>query len=94
MDRAQKRELVAALKRTFEETRVVVVTRNHGLSVAQSSALRGRIREAGAKYKVIKNRLALIALDDTPYAPIGTMLTGPTALATSDDPVAAAKVVV
>ena len=94
MDRAQKREQVAALKETFNETSVVVITRNLGLTVAQSSALRNRMREAGASFKVTKNTLTLIALEGTRYAPIGDMLSGPTALATSADPVAAAKVAV
>jgi large subunit ribosomal protein L10 len=73
---------------------VVVVTRNLGLTVAQSTALRNRMRDAGASYKVTKNTLTLIALEGSTYAPISDMLTGPTALATSDDPVAAAKVAV
>jgi large subunit ribosomal protein L10 len=94
MDRAQKAEQVAALKQTFNETSVVVVTRNLGLTVAQSTALRNRMRDAGASFKVTKNTLTLIALEGTTYAPIGDMLTGPTALATSEDPVAAAKVAV
>ena len=94
MDRAQKSELVAELKQTFSETSVVVITRNLGMTVAQSTNLRNRMREAGASYKVSKNSLALIALEGTPYASIGEMLTGPTALATSSDPVAPAKVVV
>ncbi|MFL6862108.1 MAG: 50S ribosomal protein L10 [Allosphingosinicella sp.] len=82
------------MKQTFNETSVVVVTRNLGMSVAQSTALRIRMRDAGASFKVAKNTLTLIALEDTPYAPISDMLTGPTALATSSDPVAAAKVAV
>ena len=94
MDRAQKKEAVAELKQTFNETSVVVVTRNLGLTVAQSTALRNRMRDAGARYKVAKNRLALIALEGTRYQPISDLLTGPIALATSDDPVAAAKAVV
>ena len=94
MDRAEKKEAVAALKQTFTEANVVVITRNLGLTVAQSTALRIRMRETGASYKVAKNTLALIAVEGTPYAPISDMLTGPTALATSVDPVAAAKVVV
>jgi large subunit ribosomal protein L10 len=94
MDRAQKSELVAELKQTFTETSVVVVTRNLGMTVAQSTALRIRMREAGASYKVSKNTLALIAVEGTTYAPISEMLSGPTALATSSDPVAAAKVAV
>lgn len=91
MDRNQKKELVASLAKTFAEVEVVVVTRNHGLSVAQMTDLRVRMREAGAQFKVAKNRLARIALEGTRYEPIGDMLVGPTALATSADPVAAAK---
>ena len=94
MDRAQKAAAVASLKKTFEEVSVVVVTRNLGLTVAQSTALRGRMREAGATYKVAKNTLTLIAAEGTPYQSITGLLTGPTALATSRDPVAAAKVAV
>ena len=94
MDRAQKAVAVAELKQTFEEVGVVVITRNLGMSVAQSTALRGRMRDAGASYKVAKNTLTLIAVEGTTYAPISDMLTGPTALATSTDPVAAAKAAV
>ncbi len=94
MDRSQKADLVAELKSVFSETSVVVVTRNLGLTVAQSTDLRLRMRDAGAQFKVAKNRLALIALDGTRYSPIGDLLKGPTALATSGDPVAAAKVAV
>ena len=94
MDRNEKADLVAELKQVFTETSVVVVTRNLGLTVAQSTDLRLRMRDAGAQFKVAKNRLALIALDGTRYQPIGEMLKGPTALATSIDPVAAAKVAI
>jgi large subunit ribosomal protein L10 len=94
MDRSQKTEAVAELKSTFEAVGVVVVTRNLGLTVAQSTALRTKMREAGAGYKVSKNKLAKIALQDTDYAGISDLLTGPVGLATSADPVAAAKVAV
>ena len=94
MDRSQKADAVADLNATFKESGVVVVTRNLGLSVAQSTDLRTKMREAGASYKVAKNRLAKIALEDTDYAGLSDLLTGPTALATSTDPVAAAKAAV
>lgn len=94
MDRSQKSDLVDELKQVFSETSVVVVTRNLGLTVAQSTDLRLKMRDAGAQFKVAKNRLALIALDGSRYQPIGDLLKGPTALATSTDPVAAAKVAV
>ena len=94
MDRSQKADLVAELKNVFSETSVVVVTRNLGLTVAQSTDLRLKMRDAGAQFKVAKNRLAKIALEGTQYGSISDLLTGPTALATSVDPVAAAKVAV
>ena len=86
-------EAVAELNRTFNEVGVVVVTRNLGMTVAQSTALRNKMRDAGASYKVSKNRLARIAAEGTPYAVLSDLLTGPTALATSTDPVAAARVI-
>ena len=94
MDRSQKADLVAELNSVFTETSVVVVTRNLGLTVAQSTDLRLKMRDAGAQFKVAKNKLAQIALEGTRYGGISDLLTGPTALATSKDPVAAAKVAV
>lgn len=94
MNRSEKTDAVAVLNATFNESAVVVVTRNLGLTVAQSTDLRNKMRDAGATYKVAKNRLTKIALADTQYAGLSELLTGPTALATSGDPVAAAKVAV
>ena len=94
MDRSQKAESVASLNAVFSEVGVVIVSRTLGLTVARSTAWRGKIRDAGASYKVAKNRLAKLAIKDTDYAGIGDLFTGPTAIATSVDPVAAAKAVV
>jgi large subunit ribosomal protein L10 len=94
MDRNQKSEVVTTLNATFAEIGVVVVTRNLGMTVAQSTDLRQKMRDAGASFKVTKNKLAKIALNGTQYEPISDLLTGPIALATSADPVAAAKVAV
>lgn len=94
MDRSQKAESVASLNAVFSEVGVVVITRNLGLTVAQSTDLRNKIRDAGASYKVAKNRLAKLAIKDTDYAGLDDMFTGPTAIASSVDPVAAAKAVV
>jgi large subunit ribosomal protein L10 len=94
MDRDQKSAAVAELNRTFTESGVVVVTRNLGLSVTQATALRVKMRDAGASYKVAKNRLARIAAEGTSYTSLSDLLKGPTALSSSTDPVAAAKAVV
>jgi large subunit ribosomal protein L10 len=94
MDRSQKADAVASLNATFGEVGVVVVTRNLGMTVAQSTALRIRVRDAGASYKVAKNSLARLAIVETQYEPLAELFTGPTAIATSVDPIAAAKAVV
>jgi len=94
MDRTQKREFVAGLAQVFAETSMVVVTRNQGLTVAEATDLRRRMRAAGATFKVAKNRLATRALDGTPFVGLKPLLTGPTALAWASDPVAVAKAAV
>jgi large subunit ribosomal protein L10 len=94
MDRSQKADAVAQLNAVFNEVSVVVVTRNLGMTVAQSTDLRNKMRDAGANYKVAKNRLAKLALDNTDYVGLDDLLTGPVGLAWSKDPVAAAKAAV
>ncbi len=94
MERAQKVEIVASLHEIFANAGLVVVARQQGLTVAEAIDLRRKMGEAGATYRVIKNRLARIALENTPYSGLSDLFAGPTAIAFSDDPVAAAKVVV
>jgi large subunit ribosomal protein L10 len=93
VDRAEKREVVATMNEVFSNTGVVVVAHYAGLTVAQMSTLRRQMKQAGASLKVTKNRLAKIALEGTDVAHLGSLLTGPTVLAYSKDPVAAPKVV-
>ena len=94
MDRTQKREVVAELHEVFESTTSVVVTHYSGLNVAQITDLRRKMGDAGATFRVTKNRLTKLALDGTPYSPLADLFTGPTAIAYSNDPVSAAKVAV
>lgn len=94
MDRAKKEQLVASLRESVGDVALLVVTRQSGLSVAEATDLRRQMRHAGAKFRVTKNRLARLALKDTRFAQIVPLFTGPTAIATSKDPVAAAKVAV
>ncbi len=94
MDRTEKREFVASLGLVFAETSMIVVTQNKGLTVAEVSDLRRKMRASGSTYKVAKNRLAVLALDGTRFDGIKPMLKGPTALAWSRDPVAVAKAAV
>ena len=92
VDRAQKKDLVSALHGTFNDANLVVVTQQSGLTVAEVTQLRRNMREAGASYKVTQNRLTRLALEGTKFEALQPMFTGPTAIAFSDDPVAAAKV--
>ena len=83
MDRAQKAETVESLKGVFAGAGVMVVGHYSGLTVAELTVLRSRLRDAGASLKVVKNRLVKLAIDGTPKA-----------IAYSSDPIAAAKVAV
>ena len=94
MNRTEKADLVASLQQTLTGATLVVVTRQSGLTVSEVTSLRDQMRAAGAGYKVAKNRLARLALEGTSFTQLGTMLIGPTALAYSKDPVAAAKAAV
>ena len=94
VDRNQKAELVASLKDRFVAAGLVVVAHNNGLTVEEITDLRQKVRKAGAGFKVTKNRLTRLALAGTKFETISDMFTGPTTIAYSSDPVAAAKVVV
>ena len=94
MDRSEKLELITSLHNTLKEAELVVVTRQTGLTVAEVTDLRRKMRAAGAGYRVAKNRLARRALEGTKFTGLSDLLTGTTALAYSKDPVAAAKVAI
>src|SRR5690606_33094615 len=92
MDRAEKREFVAELNQVFQSTGSVVVAHYTGLTVAQMTDLRSRMREVGGTVKVAKNRLAKIALQGTQSESMQSLFEGQTVIAYADDPVAAPKV--
>ena len=89
MNRKEKAELIETLQSTFNASTTVVVAHQVGMTVAESSELRARMREAGAGFKVTKNRLTKIALQGTKYEEMKEMFSGPTAMGTSPDPVGA-----
>jgi len=78
----------------FGSATSVVVTHYSGLTVAEITELRGRMRAAGAQFKVTKNRLVRRALEGTKMEGLSPLFEGPTAIAYSDDPVAPAKIAV
>ena len=92
MDRAQKAESIEALKGVFADAGAVVVTHYMGLTVAEMTELRTRLRKEGAALKVVKNRLAQKALDGKAGEGAEALFKGPVAIAYGPDPVSAAKV--
>ena len=94
MNRIEKAELIETLQVTLSSATSVVVAHQSGLTVAESSELRAKMREAGAGFKVTKNRLTKLALQGTKYENLTDLFTGPTAIGTSSDPVSAAKTLV
>lgn len=94
MNREQKQELVSELHQLFGEVSTVVVAHYSGLTVTEMENLRKQMRAAGASFRVTKNRLTRLALDGTKFDSIGDLMTGPTGIAVSPDPVAAAKAMV
>lgn len=94
MNRTQKQALINETNAKFKEAGIALVVHNKGLTVAEMNVLRAKMREAGAEFKVTKNRLAKIATKDTAYENIADMLKGPAAVATAKDPVAVAKGIV
>lgn len=94
MDRAAKRELIDRLHTVFDDAGVVVVAHNTGMVAAQSAEFRRVVKDAGGSVKVAKNKLVQLAIKDTATADISDLLKGPTILAFSKDPIAAAKATV
>ena len=91
MTRIQKKALIEATNEKLNKAGIALVVHNNGLTVAQVSELRRRLRDVGAEFKVSKNRLTKIAAKDTPLEGITDLLKGPAAIATSADPVSVAK---
>ena len=94
MKREEKQQLISALSDVFKKAKLVVVVHNNGLTMEETTALRKGVREDGASYKVAKNRLAKLALAGTPYESLADLLKGPTAIAYSEDEIAASRAVV
>jgi large subunit ribosomal protein L10 len=92
VDRAEKQEMVESLNDIFATSGSVVVARYKGMTVAQMTDLRRRMSGAGAKFKVIKNRLAKIALGNATDGAGANLFLEPTGIAFAEDPTAAAKV--
>lgn len=94
MLRSKKQGFVEALEETYKQSNSLIITHYHGLTVSQMTALRKTLKENGAGFKVVKNTLTKIAAEKVGFNSILNLLSGPTAIAYSEDAIAAAKGVV
>ncbi|MGH2922633.1 MAG: 50S ribosomal protein L10, partial [Solirubrobacterales bacterium] len=85
MNKEQKKEVVAELTEELKGAEAVFAIDYRGISVPQAAELRTGLREAGTRFRVVKNRLTLLAADAAGTDEIKEHLTGPTALALVDD---------
>lgn len=93
MKREEKQQVIAQASDVFKKSKLVVIVHNNGLTMEQTTALRNAIRADGAGYKVVKNRLAKLALAGTSCESLADLLTGPTGIAYSEDEIAASRAV-
>ncbi len=93
MNRTEKEKLVCELKSTFEKSETIVIVKQSGLSVAESTKLRNECRELEVGFRVAKNRLVKIALKGTNFEHLSEHLTGTTAIASSVEPLPATTAV-
>ena len=94
MEKKKKEQMVEQLRQVFNSTSIVIVSQNKGLTVAHARNLRKLVKAAGSEYKVTKNSLTKIAAKGTKFESLSEILSGPTSIAYSDDPVAITKVLV
>ena len=94
MDRSQKEEMVKTLEGIFDSSGSVVMAEYSGMTVAEMTELRAKLRERGATIRVVKNRLAKLAMKGKPFEAAGSMFTGPVAIAYAEDMISAPKVAV
>ena len=94
MNRKQKEELVESLHKTFLKSQSVIVTHISGLTVLETTNLRSSMRDANCRFKVTKNKIVKIALKKTKFEHLESLFTGPTAIGSSEDAIAPAKVLV
>jgi len=92
--RSEKKTFVSELEKIYQDSNSVIITHYHGLTVSQITNLRKALRENGASFKIVKNTLSKIAATNVKLTHDPEAFSGPTAIAYSKDPVAAAKGVV
>ena len=89
----EKKKIVEDIRKRFLESKVVILTDYKGLDVEKINELRGKLKQSGVEYKVVKNTLLVRASEETDISLIKDSFKGPSAVALScDDPVTPAKI--
>ena len=93
MDRIAKEKVVSDLTKKFDESNFFILTHNNGLSVHEITSLRDKLREAGSTFKVVKNSLAKIAVNDTKVKDLSEYFKGPLAIVFSEELTSQPKII-
>ena len=93
MDRAAKEKVVSDLTSKFKESNFFILTHNNGLSVEEMTSLRNQLRDAGSTFKVVKNSLAKIAINDTEIKELSDYFSGPLAIVFSEELTSQPKII-
>ena len=92
MNKEQKKNYISEMSEQFENSEAVIVTHYQGLTVSQLDDLRKKMREQGIKFKITKNRITKLALENSKMKDISKMFSGPTAVALSKDAITSEKI--
>ena len=92
MNKEKKQNYISEMTTQFDKSEAVIVAHYQGLTVNQLDELRSKMREHGIIFKITKNRITKLALENTKCKDISSLFTGPTAVAMSEDAITSAKI--
>jgi|TARA_Y100000385_G_scaffold258997_1_gene287421 large subunit ribosomal protein L10 len=92
MNKEAKKNYVKEMKQNFTSNDSVMIAQYQGLNVTELDELRKELRDKGILFKITKNRITKIAIQETPVKDLEKYFTGPTAAAISSDPITTAKI--
>ena len=92
MNKEQKKNYIKDMTSQFENSEAVLVTHYQGLNMKQLDDLRKQMREYGIQFKITKNRITKLALQNSRCKDLANLFTGPTAVALSKDVISSAKI--
>ena len=92
MSKEKKQVYISEMSSQLDKAEAVIVAHYQGLTVKQLDELRKKMREHGIQFKITKNRITKLALEKTSRKDLSNLLSGPTAVAMSDDAITSAKI--